>query len=56
MASFIALIRENITPIGDGNVHIILIIIQIIITQSIRENITPIGDGNILNYSFSLQH
>ena len=39
-------IRENITPIGDGNS--INDILTSILCQQIRENITPIGDGNFL--------
>ena len=38
------LIRENITPIGDGN--LILVPNSFISKNNIRENITPIGDGN----------
>ena len=37
-------IRENITPIGDGNFYRSSTIYSFSIM--IRENITPIGDGN----------
>ena len=37
-------IRENITPIGDGNDK--LLQATLIERPLIRENITPIGDGN----------
>ena len=37
-------IRENITPIGDGNLIKFLSIT--VLSCLIRENITPIGDGN----------
>ena len=44
-------IRENITPIGDGNhclgFHRVPQNIYLI-----RENITPIGDGNLLVQNF----
>ena len=38
-------IRENITPIGDGN--IINKESDKTVALTIRENITPIGDGNL---------
>ena len=44
-------IRENITPIGDGNN--ICINIYKLNKGSIRENITPIGDGNFKIPCFS---
>ena len=39
-------IRENITPIGDGNDKYLLNALYC--HNLIRENITPIGDGNTL--------
>ena len=44
MIGTIMRIRENITPIGDGNFFVTLAIKTLLIL--IRENITPIGDGN----------
>ena len=38
-------IRENITPIGDGNFKLLYFYLAESIGL-IRENITPIGDGN----------
>ena len=40
------LIRENITPIGDGNNLEVLNTYKLLLYVFIRENITPIGDGN----------
>ena len=37
------LIREHITPKGDGNSGLI---VPFVITKPIREHITPKGDGN----------
>ena len=43
----IQIIRENITPIGDGNkIKYLNMFIELNLIL-IRENITPIGDGNI---------
>ena len=41
-------IRENITPRGDGN-YILSLVLLLIFFNSIRENITPRGDGNSSN-------
>ena len=46
------LIRENITPIGDGNYFYIF---QLSCYSYIRENITPIGDGNPLQMFLTMQ-
>ena len=37
------MIRENITPRGDGNSKVLAVAF---LRQNIRENITPRGDGN----------
>ena len=42
------LIRENITPRGDGNSYIKCI--YEVFKTFIRENITPRGDGNFCNF------
>ena len=44
------LIRENITPRGDGNEYQYLINIKNCYVYYIRENITPRGDGNLKTY------
>ena len=48
LSDIFLLIRENITPIGDGNPR--LFNFQCPFNYNIiRENITPIGDGNIIH-------
>ena len=44
-AKIFKIIRENITPIGDGNLPAPCTS-SVAVTPIIRENITPIGDGN----------
>ena len=41
---FLKLIREQITPKGDGNNNFFIIIM--LLKKLIREQITPKGDGN----------
>ena len=46
--SFDHIIRENITPRGDGN-SVLVIALSLTTILLIRENITPRGDGNLLS-------
>ena len=46
------IIRENITPRGDGNTSGAIYITRIVNGSIIRENITPRGDGNKATTSF----
>ena len=43
------MIREQITPKGDGN---IISFLSIVFHLLIREQITPKGDGNVVLYSY----
>ena len=48
LMSKVSSISENITPIGDGN--LILFLIVQFYHLLISENITPIGDGNSIYF------